>query len=315
MVSYWWVNQNQTFTHEVGGGYLWSPKTRADGGRNQFYENMTAVKPGDIVFSFSDTYIKAVGIALSEAFSASKPKIFGSTGQNWSQEGWQVDVEFTRVVSPIRPKEHISLLAPYLPEKYAPIQTNGNGLQGVYLAAVPSAMAHVLLDLVQAPELKVPVTNLDDLNFTSEEREIVSAPDLGETVKATLVMARRGQGVFRDRVSVLESSCRITGVSFEKLLIASHIKPWKLSTNAERLDGNNGLFLSPHVDRLFDSGFISFTQNGDLLVSEMLDDDVLPKWGIDPKKRYGRFNADQSYFLAHHQEVTFRHVSSFSSSH
>ncbi len=267
---------------------------------------MRDVQPGDIVFSFCDAYIKAVGIAVSECFSANKPEVFGSAGQNWSQEGWQVDVEFTRANNPIRPKEHMSLLRDFLPSKYAPIQANGNGLQGVYLAAVPGPMAHVLLDLLKVPELKVPQTDLKDLEFSEEEKQIVASQELAETTKATLVMARRGQGVFRDRVSVLESNCRVTGVSFDKLLIASHIKPWRLSTNAERLDGNNGLFLSPHIDRLFDSGFISFTKTGEMLVSEQLDKDVLPKWGVDPRMKYGRFNDDQSFFLAHHQEVTFR---------
>ena len=61
-MQYWWVNQNQTYKAEVSGGFLWSPKTRKDGGRNQFYVNMTLVQPGDVVFSFCDTLIKAVGI-------------------------------------------------------------------------------------------------------------------------------------------------------------------------------------------------------------------------------------------------------------
>lgn len=306
MVNYWWVNQNQTFNHEVGGGYLWSPKARADGGRNQFYENMQAVMPGDIIFSFAGTYIRAIGIAVSTAFSSTKPKVFGEAGQNWSQDGWQVDVEFSRADKPIRPKDHMAILAPMLPPKYAPLQANGNGLQGVYLAAVPVEMAQALLTLLNAPELTMPVTRLEDLSFSPEEQEIIAAQDLGETVKATLVMARRGQGIFRDRVKVLETSCRVTGISSEKLLIASHIKPWKLSDNAERLDGNNGLFLSPHVDRLFDSGYISFTKSGEMLVSDSLDADVLPKWNIDATKKFGRFNDDQEYFLEHHREVTFK---------
>ena len=72
-MKYWWVNQNQTFKAEVGGGFLWSPKTRADGVRNQFYDNMLEVEPGDVIFSFCDTRIKAVGIALQRAVSAEKP--------------------------------------------------------------------------------------------------------------------------------------------------------------------------------------------------------------------------------------------------
>jgi hypothetical protein len=64
-MRYWWVNQNQTYRHEVEGGYLWSPKRNANGGRNPFYESMREVAPGDLIFSFMDTRILAVGIAQS----------------------------------------------------------------------------------------------------------------------------------------------------------------------------------------------------------------------------------------------------------
>jgi hypothetical protein len=51
-MRYWWVNQNQTYQAEVAGGYMWSPKRNNNGARNQFYENMRAVVPGDLVFSY-----------------------------------------------------------------------------------------------------------------------------------------------------------------------------------------------------------------------------------------------------------------------
>ena len=59
-MRYWWVNQNQTYRHEVSGGYLWSPKRNAKGARNPFYESMREVAPGDLVFSFVNTRIPAV---------------------------------------------------------------------------------------------------------------------------------------------------------------------------------------------------------------------------------------------------------------
>ena len=305
-MSYWWVNQNQTFIHEVTGGYLWSPKKNANGARNQFYENMQAVMPGDIVFSFAGTYIKAVGVAAGTAISSTKPQIFGEAGQNWSQDGWQVAVDFVMVEHPIRPKEHMGLLAPLLPARYSPLTPDGNGLQGVYLAEVPPEMGSLLLGLLGSPELTMPVVNLADLSFDSEEQEIVADTALSETEKATLVLARRGQGKFRARVQTVEESCRITGVTSEKFLIASHIKPWKDSNNQERLSGNNGLFLSPHVDRLFDSGFISFSATGEVLVSPSLDADILQKWSIDPATGVGKFNSEQAYFLEFHQSERFR---------
>ena len=62
-MRFWWVNQNQTYRHELGGGYLWSPKRNANGARNPFYESMREVAPGDLVFSFVDTRIAAISIA------------------------------------------------------------------------------------------------------------------------------------------------------------------------------------------------------------------------------------------------------------
>ena len=61
-MRYWWVNQNQTYRAEVRGSFMWSPKQNANGARNQFYENMRQVSPGDVVFSFCDTRIKAIGV-------------------------------------------------------------------------------------------------------------------------------------------------------------------------------------------------------------------------------------------------------------
>ena len=61
-MQFWWVNQNKTYQHEISGGYLWSPKTKANGNINSFYDNMTKVAVGDIVFSFKDTLILAIGI-------------------------------------------------------------------------------------------------------------------------------------------------------------------------------------------------------------------------------------------------------------
>lgn len=304
-MRYWWVNQNQTFDYEVGGGYLWSPKHNSNGAKNQFYNNMQLVERGDIILSFAGTFIRAIGIALGPAFESEKPPIFGQAGEYWASDGWRVPVEFSRVENPIRPKEHMRLLLPLLPAKYSPLTRKGNGLQGVYLAEIPQEMGQILLGLLKTPELVLPVYHLEDLAFSAEEQTVIADRVLKETEKATLVMARRGQGIFRNRVKVLEPCCRVTGITADKLLIASHIKPWADSDNQERLDGNNGLFLSPHVDRLFDAGFISFTQKGEMLVSPKLDLEVLPKWNIDSSANYGRFNGEQAYFLDFHQTTKF----------
>ena len=139
-MRHWWVNQNQTYKAEVPGGFLWSPKTKADGAKNHFYENMRLVEPGDVILSFCDTHIKAMGLATGRAATAPKPD-FGKAGQTWSKEGWLVPVEFKELQSAIRPKDHIERLRQYLPTKYSPLRPNGDGFQHVYLAQMPEPLA------------------------------------------------------------------------------------------------------------------------------------------------------------------------------
>ena len=164
-MRYWWVNQNQTYRHEVQGGYLWSPKRNAksvrnpNGTRNPFYESMREVAPGDLIFSFMDTRILAVGIAQSYCWESPKPVEFGTAGQNWENIGWKVKVSFAELVHKVRPKDHISILRPLLPERYSPLQANGNGLQSVYLTEVPTALAEVLVGLI-GQEI-APITKYD----------------------------------------------------------------------------------------------------------------------------------------------------------
>ena len=143
-MRYWWVNQNQTYKFEVPGGFLWSPKTRADGGRNYFYKTMEEVRPGDLVFSYCDTYIKAIGVVQRSAVTAPKPN-FQSAGSNWSDEGWYVEVEFAELNNPIKPKDFMDQIRPLLADKYAPLQENGNGLQGIYLTEISSNFGELLV--------------------------------------------------------------------------------------------------------------------------------------------------------------------------
>ena len=89
-------------------------------------------------------------------------------------------------------------------------------------------------------------------------------------------------------------------------LRASHIKPWRESSNVERLDGDNGFLLAPHVDHLFDKGFISFNDQGGLLVSELLDSEVLDSWNIDKNTVAGHFTDGQKSYLKYHRDNIFQ---------
>jgi putative restriction endonuclease len=315
-MRYWWVNQNQTYRHEVQGGYLWSPKVKSDGGKNPFYDFMREVAPGDAVFSFAETYVQAIGIARSHAYEAPKPIEFGSAGAYWDKIGWRVDVGFTPLRLPIKPADHMAVLAPFLPKKYSPLTPAGSGLQAVYLTLLPEALAGALADLLGAE------TRALLKGYTArEEGAILSAAGLVEweehelqqvrestgiskTEREAVVLARIGQGLFKKRVMQLERACRVTGVSQEVHLRASHCKPWRDSSNAERLDGENGLLLTPTIDHLFDRGFIGFEDNGELLISPVAHSESLARMGLQrtEKRNVGSFSAGQRKYLEFHRD-------------
>jgi putative restriction endonuclease len=309
-MNYWWVNQNQTYRHEVSGGYLWSPKVNTNGAANHFYDNMARVKPGDVIFSFCDTLIKAIGVATGVAQTATKPTEFGTVGDVWGSEGWYVPVEFKEIKNPIRPKDHIDALRPTLPAKYSPLQDGGNGNQGAYLALVPASMASVLRRLLSGQlEAATQVTQeIVEAAVADDEGEslLKGRTDIPETEKEQLIKARRGQGLFRSRVELLEAGCRITGVTERSHLRASHTKPWRDSSDFEKLDGNNGLLLAPHIDHLFDRGYISFEDSGALLVSPQLSPEVLAAWHIAPNMKTAAFTKAQATYLAFHREHIFK---------
>ena len=311
-MRYWWVNQNQTYRAEVKGRFLWSPKLNANGARNQFYENMKAVSRGDVVFSYCDTQIKAIGIVTTPAQTGPKPD-FGNVGSYWATEGWFVEVEYCRLERLIRPKDHIEVLRPFLPTKYSPLRETGDGLQSVYLAEVPPALADALIGLIgqsywdaYAAATAVQMPDFEaDATVTIEDGAPIAA---GPTFRQQIVSARRGQGVFRANVLLREEYCRVTGVTEPRYLRASHIKPWRDASDVERLDGENGLLLSPHIDHLFDQGYISFSSSQQLLIVPEVRDKLLDAWGIDAGVQVGEFSRDQNAYLDYHRANIFKHA-------
>ncbi len=306
-MRYWWVNQNQTYKAEVKGGFLWSPKANKDGRRNRFYDNMELVQPGDLIVSFCDTQIKAVGVAKGRAQTAEKPN-FGSAGNQWHNQGWLVPVEFTEVSNPVRPKDFIGELTPYLAEKYSPLQPNGNGNQGVYLAEISEVFISQIFG-----KLGLNVSDFsrqfdvdDEVEAEREQAALAGRTDIGATQKEQLVLSRRGQGIFKANVRLNEKACRITGVNDPRLLVASHIKPWAKSSDREKLDGCNGLLLSPHVDRLFDAGLMSFDDDGNIKISSSLDAVTLRQWSLHNVTNVGKFLPEQAIYLNYHRNTVFK---------
>ena len=303
-MNYWWVNQKQTFKQEYEGGYLWSPKHNKNGGFNKYYDNMTKLQAGDVVFSYRAGLVVALGVAQAPAYSSQKPKEYGKAGESWEDDGWRADLDYSLVKKQIRPKDHIEGIAPLLPSKYSPLQSNGNGNQ-VYLCSISEELATLLLHLTGEELHNIQLLAED----TEQDRNLASRiqrnDHIGETEALQIVKSRKGQGLFKSNVTRIEDCCRVTGANKIAHLIASHIKPWSKSNNRERLDGNNGLLLSPHIDHLFDKGYISFDDNGELLISKVADKSTLKFWHVETKN-VGAFTDEQCKYLEYHRQHIFK---------
>lgn len=91
-----------------------------------------------------------------------------------------------------------------------------------------------------------------------------------EKEEQTVRQARDGQGKYREQLLEQCRYCPFTMIADERLLIASHIKPWAASSIKEKIDPFNGYMLSPLYDKLFDRGFITFTENRHVLLSDFI---------------------------------------------
>jgi hypothetical protein len=160
--------------------------------------------------------------------------------------------------------------------------------KGMYSAAIKSYRAF-LADLTNAEVLQ----DIDD---------IVLDDALSVTEKSTLVKTRIGQGQFRNELIDHWQGCALTHYKQLQFLVASHIKPWRMSDHQERLNPFNGLLLLANLDKAFDLGYITFKDKGQIVISDALDDYKL--LGIRPEMTV-KLTPQHQDFVAFHREQVF----------
>ena len=142
-----------------------------------------------------------------------------------------------------------------------------------------------------------------DADIETDVEQILQAGEINNTEKTALLKARIGQGSFRQKLIALWGGCAATGYKDTAMLVASHIKPWRISSNSERLDAYNGLLLLPNLDKAFDAGFISFKANGQIIISPLLKEPeclgITKSLTIKPKPQ-------NHHYLEFHRDTVFR---------
>jgi len=163
--------------------------------------------------------------------------------------------------------------------------SNGNGM---YSAALKQYAAY-LSDL-SGQEIQ------DDIAAILDDKKIPN------TEKAQYINARVGQGKYRKGVIDYWGCCSVTGYSSLKILIASHIKPWKHSSSAERIDPFNGLLLLPNLDKVFDLGYVTFGVGGEIHISKSLDEPEVVGIRKDMRLQLGK---QHMTYMEYHRDVVF----------
>lgn len=130
--------------------------------------------------------------------------------------------------------------------------------------------------------------------------------NISNTEKETFVKCRIGQGVLKRKLLKKNHECKICSMSDESFLIASHIKPWSEADNNERLDENNAFLLCPNHDALFDKGYISFDDDGKILISQKLSNKTRDLLNINDGIVISLTNENKVY-LKWHRLNKFKH--------
>lgn len=137
--------------------------------------------------------------------------------------------------------------------------------------------------------------------------EINKDTTISITEKESLIKSRVGQGVFRKQLlEKYDGKCIVTGIDISKLLIASHIRPWSISNNHDRISSENGLLLSANIDRLFDCGLITFADNGTIYISHFVGEVNENRIGISKDTVAKLISShEQLQNLEYHRDVIF----------
>lgn len=137
--------------------------------------------------------------------------------------------------------------------------------------------------------------------------EIKASAQLSDTEKSVLIKSRVGQGKYRaGLLRKYNGKCVVTGIDKSDLLIASHIKPWSISNNDERIDIENGLLLCPNFDKLFDCGLLTFSNSGKIYISSFVNEDNIRRLHIERETVVDlKISNRMKAYLDYHRDVLF----------
>lgn len=144
---------------------------------------------------------------------------------------------------------------------------------------------------------------LDEPQAVAESQKALKIIMPNVTERKGLVTSRVGQGAYRKSIMHRwEYQCAITNFNDPRILIASHIIPWKDSSDEQRLDVDNGILLSPTYDALFDKHLISFEDSGKIILSDEIESKAYNQIGVSGTEKIRDLSLGNRNYLEKHRE-------------
>ncbi|MEK4760826.1 HNH endonuclease [Viridibacillus sp. FSL E2-0187] len=299
-MNFYIVMQGQTYEEEKKHNIIWSHQLDKSGQTPHSWGRMKEVESGDCIFHYVKGDIVAVSITKTDFRESLNPY----KSEN-SVDGYTVETVYEELEKPLNIKRHFEEIQPLLPLKYSAFQENGDGNQG-YLFPCNELLAIKILELIS--DLNIYEEDQEQLEFAigpivSKERNSL-IPIIAETEAEAKVKIRKGKQKHKEALAPFwNHQCALCGIDLPEMLRASYSKPWKDSTNEERLDPYNGLLLCCNHDALYDKGYIAFDGTGKMHISDRLNESDYEKYGVNPKMRVNRSEPNKKYFKWHKKNV------------
>ncbi|MEZ0479995.1 HNH endonuclease [Planococcus sp. SSTMD024] len=283
------VMQGETYREEKRLGILRAPMKDKSGATPHSWSRVKSLQKGDRTFHYVRGALVAVGTIQEDAREQ-------NTGAQEAE--WVAPCEYLELDEPLEIASCIKVVAEYLPVKYSAFQPDGNGNSG-YLYPCNESLALAFLELLSSSKWR----NIEQLEFVYDAVREEKYNSLTAWMMDSEYLLRQKFRVLTGRFKTLQleqrgNKCAICSLSNPALLRAVYSKPWKDSTDAERIDPANGTLLCANHAGLYESGQIAFTGAGTLRMSTSLQREA-GKYGLKKNMRIAASDLNTPFFRWH----------------
>lgn len=290
------VMQGETYHEEQRAGHLWTPRIDKSGMVPHSWKRMMELQKGDHVFH----YVKGSIVAISLITKECRNEVIQNSIEAFVAEATYHELDF-----PLPVRDYFDAIQPLLPLKYAAFQEDASGNSG-YLYPCNEELAMKLLEYI---------TSLNFYAVEEEQLELAievvkrSTHNPLRTMIAEMELeikekVRRSKKQFSTNLrQAWQNECPLCGIAIDAALTSSYAKPWKDSTDEERLDPHNGILLCANHGALFTAGLIAFTGGGQLHIASRIPEDQHATYGLRKTTKVPVTPEHAPYFRWHKRNI------------